>query len=438
MIPVEQRKRHRRLLQHCRELRIELDQLRLENQKLHAELEPCRGPRRLLDSFRDGVRRIIPPWSLGNGGAAEGPGSEFRPYQVRHLHPPEPNRTRILHVIANFYTGGSARLIVDLVEHLGHRYEQEVLTCAVPVIPAYLGLRIHHQNRYWNRRQVLTLLNRFRPDCIHLHFVADNRYWWGVADWSWYHSVFQVAGQAGYRIIENVNIPVAPYVSDAVDRYVFVSNYVKARFGKLGARNTTIYPGSDLSFFSRTDPRDVPDDCIGMVYRLEGDKLNEHAIEVFIEVVRRRPRTRVIIVGGGSYLEPYRNRVDAEGLSAAFTFTDYVAYEKLPAYLEKMSVFVAPVHNESFGQVSPFAMGMAIPIAGYRVGALPEILGGTELLASPGDSESLAGIITELLDDRERRIEIGVENRTRAEHLFSVEAMIGRYRALYEALASPT
>jgi len=39
-------------------------------------------------------------------------------------------------------------------------------------------------------------------------------------------------------------------------------------------------------------------------------------------------------------LEPYRARVQASGLEDAFTFTGYVAYEKLPEYLEKMSAFV--------------------------------------------------------------------------------------------------
>ena len=39
-----------------------------------------------------------------------------------------------------------------------------------------------------------------------------------------------------------------------------------------------------------------------------------------------------------------------------------------------MAAFVAPVHSESFGHVSVFAMGMELPVAGYNVGALEEIL----------------------------------------------------------------
>ena len=97
-----------------------------------------------------------------------------------------------------------------------------------------------------------------------------------------------------------------------------------------------------------------------------------------------------------------------------------------------MSIFVAPVWKESFGQVSSFAMGMSIPIAGYRIGALPEILGSEELLVK--DSEELVNTIVRLLDDRQRRIEIGQRNYLRAHELFSVEAMVQAYDRVYEKL----
>jgi glycosyltransferase involved in cell wall biosynthesis len=97
-----------------------------------------------------------------------------------------------------------------------------------------------------------------------------------------------------------------------------------------------------------------------------------------------------------------------------------------------MSIFVAPVHRESFGQVSPFAMSMGIPVVGYDVGALPEIIADPELLAPAGDSDKLADILVDLLNDRARRLGIGALNRQRAHDMFSVEAMIRRYDALYE------
>src|SRR5262249_13472397 len=159
--------------------------------------------------------------------------------------------------------------------------------------------------------------------------------------------------------------------------------------------NIVVYPGSDMKFFSRAHSA-VPDDCIGMVFRLEKDKLDEHSIDTLIKVVQRRKGTTALIVGGGRYYSTFQNAVAAADVSGAFTFTGYVGYDDLPAWYQKMSVFVAPVHSESFGQVAPFAMGMAIPVVGYDVGALCEIIQPRSLLSPPGDSDRLAGIIVEL------------------------------------------
>jgi glycosyltransferase involved in cell wall biosynthesis len=171
-----------------------------------------------------------------------------------------------------------------------------------------------------------------------------------------------------------------------------------------------------------------------MVYRLEKDKLDESAIDVFIEAIRRRPHTTATIVGGGRWLEPYRERVQAAGLADAFSFPAYVAYEELPSYYSRLSVFVAPPHTESFGHVVPLAMSMGIPVAAYAVGALPEILRDQRMLAAPGDVTSLAETIVELLDDPSLRRELGAANRERARRLFSVEKMAADYEKLYEEL----
>ncbi len=424
-----------------RELRAEIDRLRLENQRLRGELEDLREPRDLLVRGLRGasaalrarardLRRGKPRAELA---AAADFHPDYRPYPVRPLHPVEAERPRVLHVIANFYLGGSSRLVVDLVEHLGHRYEQEVVTRDIPDVPAYTGLPVHHHPELHHERQALAVLDAFRPALVHVHFLGHHRTAYSEMDWRWYRRFFQAAERRGVPVVENVNIPVEPYVSSSVRSYVYVSETVRRRFGTLDGGGVVVYPGSDLARFSRGGTP-VPDDTAGMVYRLEGDKLDPGAIEVFVELVRRRPGTRVLIVGGGRFLETYRRRVAEAGAADAFTFTGYVAYDELPEHYRRMSVFVAPVHRESFGQVSPFAMGMGIPVVGYDVGAIREIVGDEELLAAPGDAARLAEIVAGLLDDRERRERIGAANRRRAEERFSVEAMAAAYDALFRGI----
>jgi glycosyltransferase involved in cell wall biosynthesis len=346
-------------------------------------------------------------------------------YYAKVLHPINPKRTKVIHAIANFHTGGSSRLVVDLIEHLGHKYDQEVISFLIPMPIAYAGVKIHDFSGDVTQDRIETFLKEKNAQILHVHY-------WGEGDAAWYHKVFRAAEKWQGILIENVNTPVMPYVSDRVNHYVYVSDYARNFATCEAGKSSVIYPGSNLTLFDRHNAP-IPDNVIGMVYRLDSDKLKEDAIRVFIQVIKKRPRTKVLIVGGGEFLIAYQKLVaQEEGATANFEFTGYVPYGKLPEYYQQMSIFVAPVWKESFGQVSPFAMSMKIPVAGYQIGALSEILGSNELLATNPDD--LSDIIVKLLEDRERRIEIGYNNYLRVHERFSVDAMVTAYNQLYDRL----
>jgi glycosyltransferase involved in cell wall biosynthesis len=342
-------------------------------------------------------------------------------YHVRIIHPIYDRRPKIIHAIANLMMGGSSRLVVDLIEHLGHKYDQEVISYFIPFPLAYAGFPFHDFSGTWSKEEIATFLRNKEAKIVHVHY-------WGDCDEPWYRRIFEAAEGLPCAVIENINTPVAPLLSESIDKYVYVSDYAKNFSACVEAKALVIYPGSDVSLFKRGGAS-IPDDIIGMVYRLENDKLHEDSILPFIEVVRRRPQTRAIIVGGGSLLDGYKARVIAADVEDSFEFTGYVPYERLPEYYKKFSLFVAPIWKESFGQVSPFAMSMKIPVVGYNMGALSEILGSTECLAR--DTQELTRIIIDLLDNRQKRLEIGAANYERVGKLFSLEAMVEKYDRLY-------
>jgi glycosyltransferase involved in cell wall biosynthesis len=354
----------------------------------------------------------------------------FRPYEMK-VPAVAAGAPRVLHVIGNFYTGGSPRLVVDLVERLGDRYAQTVLTRDVPSPPAYVAPTIRVEPWLRTVDDAARVLEETRPDLVHVHYLGPAFSGIPMGDWQWFTNVFRAVERWDGPLVENVNIPIAPHVSGAVDRYVFVSDYVRTKFGYPDSPSSTIYPGSDVDLFRRDDPAELPD-CVGMVYRLQGDKLDRAAIDVFVEVLRRRSATRALIVGGGPLLKPYEHAVAAAGLEDRFTFTGYVAYDELPNSLRRMGVFVAPVHTESFGHVVPLAMSMSTPVSAYDTGALPEILDDASALAPAGNVQALADVICGFLDDRSRRLAVGAANRERAVARFSVDEMAARYAALYE------
>ena len=337
------------------------------------------------------------------------------------------DKVKVLHVVANFMLGGSSRLIADIVGDLDH-FHHEVVTSAAPDEPVYPDIPVHVYPMGFNPSGVENLLELYDADIVHIHY-------WGDCDEPWYNAVYQLVKGRGCRVIENINTPVAPYIDEDIARYIYVSDYVKNTFGAKDGKSQTIYPGSDFELFSNDTIEDVSDDCIGMVYRLENDKLNLDSIKPFIEVVKRRPETKVIIVGGGSNQQAYESICKDEGVFDSFNFTGYVEYETLPYWYGKMSIFVAPVWKESFGQVSPFAMSMGIPVVGYDIGALSEINGRPDLLAEYGDSDALAEIVIDLLNDREQRLEIGNYNQKRAKDNFSLGAMTSGYKEIYDDLS---
>lgn len=348
------------------------------------------------------------------------------PYEIVIKKPLEKKRKKVLHIIENFYTGGSSRLIIDIIEYNGHKYDNKVFTMAYRGKEEFLNADVEIIDIN-NKDEVLEKIRDYSPDIIHVHI------WEG----QWYHQVFDVLSEIkGVKIIENINTPLKPIVREFIDKYVFVSHYVLEGFHDVcDKKSMVIYPGSNFEVFTRSlNGEYLAKDTIGMVYRLGYDKLNQNSIDVFIKTVQKRPQTKVLIVGGGPQYEIYLEKVKNAGLLDKFTFTGYVPYVELPGWYEKFTIFVAPVWQESFGQVSPFAMSMGMPVAGYDIGAIDEIIDNRRLLAKSEDSDALSNILVELLDDYDNCIEIGKSNQKRAQKLFGVQKMVDDYFDLYESL----
>ncbi|MDJ1482167.1 glycosyltransferase [Cytophagaceae bacterium YF14B1] len=349
--------------------------------------------------------------------------AEKIPYIVKMPQQVQKHRPRVLHVIANFSVGGSSRLVLDIIETLEDIYEQEVVVPVLPDSTGYTGQVIMSLGLHQSS-EIDTYFKEFRPDLIHVHY-------WGKGDYKWYELFFKAAEKFAIPVIENINVPVQPYFSTAVKEYVYVSQFVQENYSIPTTEGIVIHPGSDFSLFT-TDKSSVDNNCIGMVYRLDSDKLNENSIDVFIKVAQKKPDVTCLIVGGGEFYNLYRSKVANAKVEKNFEFTGYVNYDQLPGLYERMGIFVAPVWDESFGQVSPFAMHMGLPIAGYKVGALAEIIGDESLLVSSGDSNQLADLIVNLLDNKESRLTIAKYNKDRAQKYFSVEAMVNSYANLYK------
>lgn len=345
-------------------------------------------------------------------------------YQVRADQP------LIVHVNGNFGIGGTSQLIADILEQLSPEYRHEVIVPALPDHLPYQPLPAHAFSLA-NMQGLYDHLKERQPALVHIHYWIRpmHRYFdFGI----WYRAVFDICTELGLPVIQNIDVPTAPYPGQTVLHNVYVSRYVLDSFNNSPLPASVIYPGSDLRHFSAPAGHTLPADTVGMVYRLDTDKLNEKAIEVFISAVKKKPSLTCYIIGGGYYYDDFRNRVREAGQEKNFVFTGFVSYEALPEYYRKIGLIVAPVHDESFGQVTPFAMSMGIPVAGFDTGALKEILGTGDLLVPYGDVEALADKIVAVSNDPALAAQTGAFNKNRAGELFSLDTMIRAYRDLYQ------
>ena len=146
----------------------------------------------------------------------------------------------------------------------------------------------------------------------------------------WYKAVFDICDELGLKVIQNIDVPTVPYPAKNLLHNVYVSQYVQDEFNNSEKPCSVIYPGSDLQLFSKKEGTVFPDHVIGMVYRLDTDKLNEKAIEVFIAAVKMMPSLQCYIIGGGYYVDAFRERVKQGGHVKNCVFTGFVSDGALP------------------------------------------------------------------------------------------------------------
>jgi N-acetyl-alpha-D-glucosaminyl L-malate synthase BshA len=150
------------------------------------------------------------------------------------------------------------------------------------------------------------------------------------------------------------------------------------------------------------------------------------------ERVSREVDAVLLMVGEGP------ERSSAQALGRRLGLQDRIRFLGARQGIEEIAamadVFLLPSELESFGLSALEAMASAVPVVGSDAGGLPEVVKHTEsgFLLPVGDVEGMAARTLEILKDEERRREMGLAGRQRAESLFSAERVVSHYEAMYE------
>lgn len=150
-------------------------------------------------------------------------------------------------------------------------------------------------------------------------------------------------------------------------------------------------------------------------------------LQAFRQVRRRVPEARLLLIGR-------EMNVHQEGVTSLGKLTDR---QKMQCIYEQASVFALPALFEPCGNVIAEAMAHQLPCVVSNAGGLSEFIeeGRTGYVVPPGDVDLLADRLVDLLEDDDKRIEMGQHALERVCQEFNWDNVVGRMTPYLEQAA---
>ena len=348
---------------------------------------------------------------------------------------------RVVHVSFGLHVGGQEKLLVEFARHsdpsrsaltfvsLGDRGElaDDLEACGSVVVA--LG-----QPSGLKPGLILRLSRLFRgvgPAVVHTHDTRSLFYAAPAARLTRVPRVVHTCHGRDVRATSRQEA-MARHLSRLVDRYVCVSQEVKAQCreqGITGSRVCTILNGIDIDRFPYNGPS--PDGPVVTVARLSPEKDVANLVRATAIAAHEGDDLRIEVAGGGSCLEDLKGLAAELGVAERVTFLGEV--RDIPALLGRARIFVLPSLSEGIPLTVLEAMARGLPVVATRVGGLPEVVidGETGLLVPAADPPALAQAILSLSRDPDAAGRMGEAGRKRVERIFDVRRMVADYEALY-------
>lgn len=160
------------------------------------------------------------------------------------------------------------------------------------------------------------------------------------------------------------------------------------------------------------------DDTFNILFvgRLDPRKGLKYLLQAFSIIYGHDPNVRLIVVGKGIMSEYYKMFL-LKDLEDKVYFEGYVSAEKIPNYYATADVYCSPAtHGESFGIVLLEAMASGKPVVASSNEGYKQVLSSKEgILVEPKNVVQIAKAIITLMDDKQKRKQLGAAGRKKAE-----------------------
>ncbi len=178
---------------------------------------------------------------------------------------------------------------------------------------------------------------------------------------------------------------------------------------------------------------------IGSFYAYEGLDLLLAALP---RLLQRRPRVRLLLVGGGAQEAALKAQASALGIAERVVFTGRVPHDQVQRYYDLVDVLAYPRHpmrlTELVTPLKPLeAMAQGRVLVASDVGGHRELVrdGQTGLLFAAGNAEALADKLAQTFEQRARWPELRRNGRRFVEQERSWRRSVANYQAPFAALA---
>ncbi len=290
----------------------------------------------------------------------------------------------------------------------------------------------------WRGRAIENLLTEGAFEIVHLHEPLMPLLTYQVLRHSQATNVgtFHAAKEGGNRFYGYTR-PLIQRWFRQLDGKIAVSPSASKLVGRYFPGYFNLIPnGIDFEHFSG-DHKPLPEFDDGyfnllFVGRPEKRKGLKYALGAFRRIHKADPRSRLIVVGGGSF-ERYKRIIGPE---ENVVFRSNVPYAELPRYHRSADVFCSPATgNESQGIALMEAMAAKLPVVASNIegfaGVITNEING--LLVPPKDDVALAEAILRLRDNPNLYEALAEQGQAQAAR-YSWESVARRVLAYYERL----
>ncbi|MEX1045847.1 MAG: glycosyltransferase family 4 protein [Actinomycetota bacterium] len=352
---------------------------------------------------------------------------------------------KVLWLTKTFGIGGTERLLLELLPHMGGvefipvavsaaSTELEPSLRKAGLEPKTLGAGGPYDARWLGR--IRSIVKSARPDILHLHNPVSSAgariSTLGLPSpiittehnvWESYHPASRwAAALTLWR--DDATIAVSEAVARSIRRSIF---------GR-GADVVVIRNGIDAGVVATdAEPEpgvDVPPGSFGTVTHLRHRKGVDVLIRAAAILERTEPGRKCLIAGEG----PLGDRLSEQARSVKSV--EFLGIrEDARSMIRSLDVFVLPSRYEGLPLVLLEAMALARPIVATTAGGVPEVLDDScGVLVPPGDPVALADAIAGLLREPDRAAELGVNARKAVEARGDIRRTARELSGIYESV----